>query len=180
LRKKKKVFLLSALKIPYILLYRYSIEDRQQFKRDNPVLAALYAYLLKTIGKELKLPVKCCECCGIIYLPDYRTWRHQKYCPYGCIAHNRRRNRKKARHRYMMKIDSKLLASRYNHTYRQRKQNGDICAVQPSAREMRETARKLTAQIKYIYKKMVPVSDAGKIEQLDRILCVFSWQMSGA
>jgi hypothetical protein len=176
----RKFFLRSALKIPYILLNNYNIETRHRFKNDKPVLHALYAYLLNIIGRELKLPVKVCESCGIIYLPDYRTWRHQKHCPYGCIAYNCRRNKQKAKQRYMMKPRAMLLASGYNHTYRQRKQNGDICAVQPGTREMRETARKMTAQIKYIYKKMVPVSDAGKIEQMDRILCELSYRMSGA
>lgn len=173
----KKVFLLRVLKIPYILLYKYSIADRQQFKDDYPVLAVLYRYLLQIIGKELKLPVKECECCGISYLPDYRTYRHQKYCPYGCIEYNRRHNRKKAKQRYMAKLNSRLLASQYNHTYRQRKINGDICVPQNSTAETEETARKLRAQIKFIYKKMTTVSDSGKLEQLDRILCRLSRRM---
>lgn len=174
----KKVFLLRVLKIPYILLYNYSIFDRQKFNNDYPVLAVLYHSFLQIIGKELNLPVKKCECCGIIYLPDYRTWRHQKYCPYGCIEYNRRHNRKKAKQRYVKKQNSRLLASQYNCVYRQRKINGDICVPQNSAAETEETARKLRAQIKFIYKKMTTVSDSGKLEQLDRILCRLSRRMS--
>lgn len=167
----QKFFLRSAIKIPYILLNNYNIDTRHRFKTDNPVLHALYVYLLKIIGGRLGLPVKQCERCGIQYLPDYRTYRHQKYCPYGCIAHNRRRNGKKAKRRYMSTMQGKQLASRYNHQYRQRKQDGHECILQADgSKQLDETARKLTAQIKYIYKHLTPGADTKKLTQLDRIL----------
>jgi hypothetical protein len=176
----RKFFLRSALKIPYILLNNYNIETRHRFKTDNPVLHALYVNLLKIIGSRLRLPVKVCECCGIKYLPDYRTWRHQKYCGYGCTAYNRRRNRKKAKRRYMSNMQGKLLASKYNHQYRHRKQSGHECILQPEGKQLEETARKLSAQIKYIYRHLNPESDTKKLAQLDRILSDISRKTSNA
>jgi hypothetical protein len=176
----RKFFLRSALKIPYILLNNYNIETRHRFKNDKPVLHALYAYLLNIIGRDLKLPVKVCESCGIIYLPDYRTWRHQKHCPYGCIEYNRKRNKQKAKQRYMMKPRAMLLASGYNRSYRRHKNSNLVSISQTPATQADETSRKLRLQIKFIYRKMTGVTDTSKLEQLDRILCELSYRMSGA
>lgn len=184
-RKVKKIFLLSALKIPYILFYRYSSETRRKFTQEHPHLSKLYNYLLKLIGRKLNLPVKACEICGIIYLPDYRTKNRQKHCPYGCVELNRRRNKQNAKSRYRKKIEAKSLASKHNLSYRERKQNGLVSKIQEineeiNEREKEEIERKLTAQIRFFYKKLNPEAGTEKLKQLDKILSRLSHRISSA
>ena len=178
-RGAKKRFLLSALKIPYILFYRYNSETRRKFTQEHPYLSKLYNYLLKPIGRKLNLPVKTCEICGISYLPDYRTKNRQKHCPYGCVELNRRKNKQNAKSRYRKKIEAKRLASKYNLSYRERKQNG-LCSEisEINGREKEELERKLTAQIRFFYKKLNPDTGPEKLKQLDDILAKLSHKIS--
>ena len=170
-RSAKKIFLLSALRIPYILLHNYNNETRHRFKRDYPVRAALYESLLKLAAEKTGLPVKECRMCGIKFLPDYRAWRQQKYCPYGCVELNRRLSRKKSKLKYRNTNKAKLLQSYYNKTYRDLKKNGYIAAVLTATESEKDvSARKLTAQIRFIYKSFNPGAGPGKLEQLERVL----------
>jgi len=170
-RSAKKIFLLSALRIPYILLHNYNNETRHRFKRDYPVRAALYESLLKIAGEKTGLPVKECRMCGIKFLPDYRAWRQQKYCPYGCVELNRRLSRKKSKLKYRNTNKAKLLQSYYNKTYRDLKKNCYIAAVLTATESEKDvSARKLTAQIRFIYKSFNPGAGPGKLEQLERVL----------
>lgn len=178
-RKTKKIFLLSALKIPYILFYRYSSDTRRKFTQEHPHLSKLYNYLLKLIGRKLNLPVKACETCGINYLPDYRTKDRQKHCPYGCVELNRRKNKQNAKSRYRKNTSAKILASKYNLLYRERKQNGLVSEIpEISEREKEEMERKLTAQIRFFYKKLNPEAGTEKLKQLDRTLAKLSHRTS--
>ena len=178
-RKTKKIFLLSALKIPYILFYKYSSDTRRKFTQEHPNLSKLYNYLLKLIGRKLNLPVKACEICGISYLPDYRTKDRQKHCPYGCVELNRRRNKQNAKNRYRKKIEAKILASKYNLLYRERKQNGLVLEIpEINEREKKEMERKLTAQIRFFYKKLNPEAGHEKLKRLDKILSRLSHKIS--
>ena len=170
-RRAKKIFLLSALKIPYILFYRYNSETRRKFTQEHPHLSKLYIHLLKLIGRKLNLPVKACETCGISYLPDYRTKNRQKHCPYGCVELNRRNNKQNAKSRYRKKASAKILASKYNLLYRERKQNGLVSEIpEINGREKEELGRKLTAQIRFFYKKLNHEAGPEKLKQLDKIL----------
>jgi len=170
-RSAKKIFLLSALRIPYILLHNYDAETRLRFKRDYPVRAALYESLLKLAEERTGLPIKECRLCKIKFLPDYRAWRQQKHCPYGCIELNRRRNRKKSKLKYSNTNKAKLLHSYHNKTYRDLKKNGYIAAVLAATESEKDvSARKLTAQIRFIYKSFNPGAGPGKLEQLERVL----------
>ena len=178
-RKAKKILFLSALKIPYILFYRYSSDTRRKFTREHPHLSKLYNYLLKLIGRKLNLPVKACETCGISYLPDYRTKDRQKHCPYGCVELNRRRNKQNAKSRYRKKIEAKSLASKYNLSYRKRKQNGWVSDMpEINERKKEEIERKLTAQIRFFYKKLNPEVGTEKLKQLDKVLKNLSHRIS--
>lgn len=170
-RSAKKIFLLSALRIPYILLRYYDAETRYRFRHDYPALAELYEVLLKLAGEKTGLPVKECRLCGIRYLPDYRNQKRQKHCQYGCVELNRRLNRKKSKRRYRKTNGAKLLASGYNMTYRERKKNGLTAMVLIATETERDaSARKLTAHISFIYKSFNPGAGTDKLEQLDRIL----------
>jgi len=169
-KNHKNIFLLSALRIPYLFLHRYGIDNRWKFREEHPYLNRLYKHLLKELGKQLKLPVKECELCGIRYLPDYRSKNHQKYCPYGCVEINRRMNKRIAKSRYRKKLRGLLKASEYNGRYRERKQKGIVSAVLEINYNLEETERKLTFQIKYIYKCLNPEVGSGKLKQLDRVL----------
>lgn len=180
-RRAKKIFLLSALRIPYILFYRYNSETRRKFTQEYPHLSKLYNYLLKFIGRKLNLPVNACEICGISYLPDYRTKNRQKHCPYGCVELNRRKNKKNAKNRYRKKIEAKSLASKYNLLYRERKQNGLVSEIpEINEREKDEIERKLTAQIRFFYKKLNPKAGTEKLKRLDKILSRLSHRISSA
>lgn len=178
LPRLEKVFLLSILRIPYLLLHKYTSATRYRFTQEYPYLAKLYNYLLKLIGREIELPVKICEECGISYLPDCRTKKHQKYCPYGCVELNRRRNRQKAKSRYRRKREALLKASKYNCLYRERKKNGQVTEMPEVSCDIEEVERKLRAQIKFFYKKLNPALKPGKLEQLDRILEKLSQRMA--
>lgn len=169
-RSRERIFLLPALRIPYLLLHRYSCDNRLKFVQEHPYLAEVYKYLLNIVGREVNLPVKKCKRCRISYLPDYRTKRHQKHCPYGCIELNRRRNKEKAKSRYRKTDKGLMKALQYNHSYRERKENGEISQVQEIKENKQEVERKLRAQIKFFYKKLTPEVDDEKLEQLDRIL----------
>jgi hypothetical protein len=174
-RSAERIFLLSALRIPYILLHNYNAQTRCRFNRDYPARALLYKTLLKKAGERTGLPVKQCLMCKIKYLPDYRTQKRQKYCPYGCVELNRRRNRKKSKLKYRKTNGAKLLASGYKMKYRERKKNGCIAAVLIATEcEKDVSARKLTAQISFIYKSFNPGAGSEKLEQLDRILSKIS------
>ena len=117
------------------------------------------------------MPVKVCEMCGICYLPDYRTKNRQKHCPYGCVELNRRKNKQNAKSRYRKKIEAKILASKCNLLYRERKQNGLVSEIpEINEREKEELERKLTAQIGFFYKKLNPEAGPEKLKQLDKIL----------
>lgn len=177
-KNHKKIFLLSALRIPYLLLRRYGPDNRCRFTEDYPCLNRLYNYLLKELGKQLKLPVKRCELCGIFYLPDYRSKNHQKYCPYGCVEINRRMNKRRAKSRYRKKMQGLLKASEHNGRYRERKQKGIVSAVPETNYNSEEVERKLTSQIKYIYKRLNPGLGTAKLEQLDRVLKKLSRRIS--
>jgi hypothetical protein len=170
-RSAEKIFLLSALRIPYILLHNYNADTRRRFNRDYPVRALLYKTLLKKAAERTGLPVKQCLMCGIKYLPDYRTQKRQKYCPYGCIELNCRLNRKKSKHKYRKTNNAKLLHSHYSRASRERKKNG-LTALVLMATECEKdvSARKLTAQISFIYKSFNPGAGTEKLRQLDRIL----------
>lgn len=169
-RSRKKIFLLSALRIPYLLLHKYSSDNRRRFAKEHPCQARLYNYLLKLIGRELNLPVKVCELCRINYLPDYRTKNHQKYCPYGCVEINRRRNKEKAKSQYRKTEKGLMKALEYNHSYRERKETNQISGVPEIDERKEEVERKLRAQIKYFYKRLNPGVSSKKLKQLDRIL----------
>ena len=80
----------------------------------------------------------------------------------------------------MSNMQGKLLASKYNRQYRQRKQSGYECILQAEGKEMEATARKLSAQIKYIYRYLAPETDTEKLAQLDRILIDISRKTSNA
>ncbi len=170
-RSAKKIFLLSALRIPYILLHNYNAETRCRFNRDYPLRALLYKTLLKLAAERTSLPVKECLMCGIKYLPDYRTQKRQKYCPYGCVELNRRLNRKKSKIKYRKTNKAKLLHSDYNRECRDRKKNGLTALVLTATESEKDvSARRLTAQIRFIYKSFNPGAGSAKLEQLDRIL----------
>jgi hypothetical protein len=170
-RSAKKIFLLSALRIPYILLHKYNAQTRCRFNRDYPVRALLYKTLLKLAGERTGLPVKQCLMCGIKYLPDFRAWKQQKYCPYGCIEINCRLNRKKSKHKYRKTNNAKLLHSNYNRVCRERKKNGCIALVlRISESEEKAAERKLTAQIRFMYKSLNPGAGSEKLKQLERVL----------
>ncbi len=170
-RSVKKIFLLSALRIPYILLHSYDAGTRHRFEHDYPIRAALYKTLLKLAGKKTGLPVKECRMCGIRYLPDFRAWRQQKYCPYGCVELNRRLNRKKSKLKYRGTNGARLLHSHYNRACRERKKNGLTALVLTATKTEKDaSARKLTAQIRFIYKSFNPGAGPGKLEQLERVL----------
>ena len=170
-----KIFLLSALRIPYILLHKYNAQTRCRFNRDYPVRALLYKTLLKLAGERTGLPVKQCLMCGIKYLPDFRAWKQQKYCPYGCIELNRRLNRKKSKLKYRKTNEAKVLSSGYNRVSRERKKNGCIALVlRISESEEKAAERKLTAQIKFMYKSFNPGAGSEKLKQLERVLAGIS------
>jgi hypothetical protein len=170
-RSAKKIFLLSALRIPYILLHNYNAETRHRFNRDYPLRALLYKTLLKLAAEKTGLPVKQCLMCKIKYLPDYRTQERQEHCPYGCVELNRRLNRKKSKIKYRKTNGAKLLHSDYNRASRERKKNGCIAAVLTASESEKDvSARRLTAQIRFIYKSFNPGAGSEKLEQLDRIL----------
>ena len=179
-KKARNIFLLSILRIPYLLLYNYTSRNRFKVRQEHPYLSRLYKYLLKHISRELNLPIKTCQECRISYLPDYRTRKHQKYCPYGCVELNRRRNKQKAKSRYRKKKEAKLLASKYNHLYRERKQNGEVSGAGEIEEGREELERRLTAQIRFFYKRLNSGIGAEKLEQLDRILRKLSHRISTA
>jgi len=170
-RSAEKIFLLSALGIPYTLLHNYDAVTRHRFEHDYPLRAVLYEFLLELAGERTGLPVKQCLMCGIKYLPDFRAWKHQKYCPYGCIELNRRLNRKKSKLKYRKTNEAKVLSSGYNRVSRERKKNGCIALVlRISESEEKAAERKLTAQIKFMYKSFNPGAGSEKLEQLERVL----------
>lgn len=136
---------------------------------------------MRFIAAELDLPVNCCKRCGISFLPDYRTGKRQIYCPYGCVEANRRENKQRAKRRYRKRFKARILASKQNCLYRQRKKNGQVVSVTVQVNEKKEKeviGRKLKAQIKFFYYSLYPETPAEKIEQLDRILEKLSQKMA--
>lgn len=169
-QRRKKIFLLSALKIAYILL-TYTPDTRFRFTKEYRHLAKVYGYLLEAIGNELNLPVKKCKLCKIKFLPDHRTKGHQECCPYGCVELNRKINKQIAKSRYRKKFKARELASQYNGRYRERLRNGQVCEV-PEIKDidLKEVERKLRNEIEFLYKKLNPEVSHTRLKQLDRIL----------
>jgi len=100
------------------------------------------------------------------------------HCPYGCVELNSKRNKQRAKSRYRKKQQAKLLASGYNRAYRVRKQNGCVFELPEIAEIKEELQRKITAQIKYFYRKLNPGAEPGKLKQLESILWKISHRMS--
>jgi hypothetical protein len=175
--RRKKIFLLAALKIPYILFHRYTPDTRHNFNHEHPYLAKLYWYLLKFLSIVLKLPIKKCVLCKLDFLPNHRTKKRQRYCGYGCVELNRRRNTRMAKSRYReQKKGINSIVAEYNKQYRERKRNGQVCQI-PDLYKVR-TERKLRREIKFLYKKLNPESSAKKLKQLDKILRRLSYSIS--
>lgn len=177
-KTRTKIFLLTALKIPYLLLYRYDFNTRLEFTNEHPCLSILYRYLLSLISRELNLPVKICRLCGISYIPDHRTKNHQKHCPYGCIELNRRKNKQKAKSKYRKTIKGATKTAEYNERYQERKRNGQVSELPGIDFKLEEVERKLRAQIKFLYRQLNSDVDSKKLKQLDRILRKLSHRIS--
>ncbi len=177
-KKWKKIFLLSALRIPCLLLHTYTADTRCRFEQDHPYLGKLYQYLLELLSKELKLAIKRCRICRIKFLPNHRTKGRQKCCPYGCVELNRKINRQSAKNRYRQKHEAKMLASQYNCLYRERRRNGQIYEIPKVEYDLKGVEVRLRREIKFLYKKLNPEVNSKKLKRLDRILQKLSYRIS--
>lgn len=115
---KHKRFILITLFIVFYLNRKVLPEERRDFIHRHKVLNRLYEKILKEIGLLLDLPLKRCRLCGVLFIPDYRTYLHQRHCPYGCIPRNRKENVKRAKKRYRADFKVRAKRAEYNRQYR--------------------------------------------------------------
>lgn len=177
-KKWKKTFLLSALRIPCLLLHNYTADTRCNFDKEHPYLAKLYHYLLKLLSKKLKLPIRRCRICKIKFLPNHRTKGRQKCCPYGCVGLNRKINKQMAKDRYRQKYEAKMLASKYNCLYRERRRNGQVGEIYKIDYDLKGVEARLRREIKFLYKKLNPEVNPKKLRRLDQILQKLSYRVT--
>jgi len=169
-RHGDKILSQDILQTAYHLWYLETAEARQDFIRTHRTQNRKYEKELKEIGKIVSLPVKECVRCGILFLPDYRAYKQQKNCPYGCVDCNYRENKKKPKKKYRKTENGREKAREHNRSYRQRKKNREVEGTPVVKSVRKRDIRKLRRQLVYFYHRLNPGATKKKLRQFERIL----------